>query len=544
MTISLSTTQTFYLEEGLRGLPRLMGMVNLNPLSSSYGCFDRAYWHYRVVDFPSGSYQYTVLAVALAYQIKALGNVLYQNDSAKEIVSAAISFAEKSSHPEGSCDDYYLNEKAAGATAFSLYALTEAFLLLELDRTEFHSFFQKRADWLIHNNEPYPLSNHQALIALGLWNVFLITGKEKYRQKADEKIRDTLSLYCDEGWFKEYGGLDAGYLTFTINFLAKYYQKTEQERLMDPLRRAIEMAAYFCHPDGSYGGDYGSRSCATFLCHGLEILADKAPMATALADQYVEGFLKGKNVYPEDDRNIFLIVTDRLQSYLDFSPSRQSWRKKEDGTYYFQEAGIVVHKTPRAYWVISGKKAGANRFFLDDQNIHNDCGFIGKLSRGPLIATFSSDSFCYNQKAATVVVKGEFAIVKRDRAMNDWRVLLFKYCMFLIGGIPGISKRIKSFLTCWLITSPSQVPVSFERTFFLREPYRVQNTLSLRKGKVKLDRLYWAHHVSFAYVAASQFFEESALQPWRDLSPKLKDLHENSFLSWDQVFPLHHQHCD
>ena len=32
-----------------------------NPHSPTYGCFDRNYWHYRIIDFPSGMAQEFVL---------------------------------------------------------------------------------------------------------------------------------------------------------------------------------------------------------------------------------------------------------------------------------------------------------------------------------------------------------------------------------------------------------------------------------------------------------------------------------------------------
>lgn len=48
-------------------IPRLLHLIDRNPLSPTYGCFDRAYWHYRTMDFPCGMSQEFVLPLALVY---------------------------------------------------------------------------------------------------------------------------------------------------------------------------------------------------------------------------------------------------------------------------------------------------------------------------------------------------------------------------------------------------------------------------------------------------------------------------------------------
>ena len=63
-----------YLKEGLQYIPKLLQLLDKNRLSSTYGCFDRAFWHYRTSDFPSGMYQEAVLPLALAYKINHPAN--------------------------------------------------------------------------------------------------------------------------------------------------------------------------------------------------------------------------------------------------------------------------------------------------------------------------------------------------------------------------------------------------------------------------------------------------------------------------------------
>jgi hypothetical protein len=35
--------------------------------SKTYGCFDRYYWRYKMIDFPGSTFQNAVLALALVY---------------------------------------------------------------------------------------------------------------------------------------------------------------------------------------------------------------------------------------------------------------------------------------------------------------------------------------------------------------------------------------------------------------------------------------------------------------------------------------------
>ena len=120
----------WYLFEAVRSVPRILQMLDRNPLSPTYGCFDREYWHYRTADFPCGMNEEFALVLALAWTAEHQQNPFFHNPRLRELVGAALRFAAKSAHPDGSCDDYFPFEKARGAAVFSLYATTESYQLL------------------------------------------------------------------------------------------------------------------------------------------------------------------------------------------------------------------------------------------------------------------------------------------------------------------------------------------------------------------------------------------------------------------------------
>ena len=234
MTDSAPDPRRLYAELALPYIPHLTQLVDKNPYSPTYGCFDREYWHYRTLDFPCGMNQEFVLPFAQLYLNPLPGNKYHGWERLREIAVAGINYAITGSHPDGTCDDYYPFEQAMGALVFSTYACTEAYLLLGLKDERMLAFFRKRGDHLIAQNETGQLSNHQAFAALAAYNIFLVTGDEKYRRLSDERKRLTLSWQNkDEGWFQEYEGADPR-LSHLHHRLPGQAASEKRRRLTDP----------------------------------------------------------------------------------------------------------------------------------------------------------------------------------------------------------------------------------------------------------------------------------------------------------------------
>ena len=146
------STQALYSRLALPYVPRILHLMDQNPYSPNYGCFDRAFWHYSTMDFPCGMSQEMVLLLALVYKNSYPGNSFHQVCRIKELSEAAIKFLIKSSHKDGTCDDYFPFERAMGALVFSLYAASESYLVLEMEDQEIADFFIKRVRHLEHEN--------------------------------------------------------------------------------------------------------------------------------------------------------------------------------------------------------------------------------------------------------------------------------------------------------------------------------------------------------------------------------------------------------
>ena len=95
-------------------------------------------------------------------------------------------------HEDGSCDDYFPYEKAAGAAAFSLLAALETYAIFGFDDPEMREFFLQRGDWLAGHQESGRLTNHQALIVLCLERTEQTLGTKRWSVLKERRLERVL----------------------------------------------------------------------------------------------------------------------------------------------------------------------------------------------------------------------------------------------------------------------------------------------------------------------------------------------------------------
>lgn len=528
----------WYAFEALRMLPRMITMIDKNQFSPTYGCFDREYWHYRTVDFPCGMNQEFCLPLALAYQYPFPNNPYYQLERMKQLVVASIDFARKSSHPDGSCDDYFPFERALGALVFSTYAMTESYLVLQLHRPDFVDFFRKRGDWLIHNNETGQLANHQAFAALALFNVYLITNDPKYKQ-GSHHFRDlTLSWQHEEGWFQEYEGADPGYHSCSIAFLSKLYQKSKDETLLEPLLKAVAFAAYFMHPDGSYAGEYGSRNTYHFYPHGFEVMAQFTPIAAQIAETYLQRALPERRRYFNDDNRMCAhYVYDWLQSWLDYHPTRHGVLEQNRGSFsrWFEDAKLFVKKTSHYYAVLSLAKGGVLKVFTEQGPHSSDTGLMLQTTDGDVLVSHLVDDHEIeaHPDTQTFTARG-FLSRRRQPLSSPVKQILFRSMNLTVGRLHA--NMVRSILQKVLITGKPRTQIRFQRTFqFFDDRIECRDILDISQEKIHLQHMAIGSDATSIYVANSNTFQESTLLPWRILDEHIENLHHTKTIE----FPVH-----
>jgi hypothetical protein len=514
-----------YASAALAHIPRLLGALDRNPYHATYGCFDRQYWHYRTASFASEMYQEAVLPLALVYATDLPNNRWRGEARLKEWAIAAMRFSARDSRGDGSCDDYYPFERALGAAVFSLQAATRACQLLEIDDREILAWLHRRANWIARHDEAGRLANHHALAALGMARLAELTADTGLLQAAKERVKRLLSWQSSEGWFEEYGGADAGYQTVTIDALAKLRRLTGDRKLDEPLRRAVAFARLCLHPDGSYGGEYGSRGTYHFYPHGFELLAAENAAAADLADAFLQALADGKQASFEDDRMYAHRLGNLIEAYVDWSPTLpETTSGFAETTRYLPQAGLLAHRQAQTCTIVSAARGGVFKRYVPGRRPLTDAGLIVETAEGRQAVSQSHDRHrdVVWQAAGVLEVSGPLHWVKHETA-TPLRQAAFHVAMSVLGRwCRGLARRL---LQRRLITGRRVCPIQLTRRFeFSGGHCRVIDRIELRHPSLEVRRMAFASDLQAAYVAAANVYQECVLQPWAELNDSIDEL--------------------
>lgn len=511
-----------FASKALALIPKILTLQDRNRFSPTYGCFDRNFWHYKIIDFPSGMAQEFVWPLALVHSLDLPENPYRNTEAVREWVRAGILYAARSAHSDGSCDDYFPFEKAGGAAAFSLLACVESYALLGLNEPEALAFFEKRADWLAAHNESGQLTNHQALIVLCLDCVGSLLGISKWRPARERRLARVLEWQNEEGWFQEYEGCDPGYHTLTISLLARIHETNPTLALRASLEKAVAFAAEFVHPDGSFGGEYASRNTYNFFPHGFEVFGRHQPEALAINDKILLGLEAGLGACHADDHILAHHAWNYLLAWRDFASDRPvAALRPVPRRTIFPNCGLLTSHTDRTSLFVALNKGGSFRFFRDGTAVASDTGITLATSGGKVAVCHLVGDYHPECCEDHIRVHGSMGWAKQ-KAMTPLRLIALRLIM-LCGGrlFPDLVRRL---LQKVLITGKSEAPFQFTRTIEstgaalrVRDEVAAQDWTSVRAAAIGCDQ-------TSIYVVMSRTFQPAQLLPWLDLTPRIKDL--------------------
>lgn len=528
--------KNLFAQEALNQIPKILTLLDRNPHSPTYGCFDRNFWHYKIIDFPSGMAQEFVWPLALAYDTPAPNNPFYQQAMIRDWVEAALLFASRWAHSDGSCDDYFPFERAGGAAAFSLLAGLESYLQFQLDNDEIIQFFQKRANWLAHHQESGRLTNHQALIVLCLERFSQFLQTHQWDQAKEQRLQQVLAWQSPEGWFTEYEGCDPGYHTLTISCLARVYQLNPDDRIKTALMQAVELAGQFIHPDGSYGGEYTSRNTYNFFPHGFELVGAWLPDALRINDQFLEGLKNGLTPCYADDHIIGHHTWNYLLAWRDFVPERPAPQPRNCDTLWLKEAQILIQRKPGVELYIGLNKGGTFKLFRDRKLVISDTHLSLQVRQGGKIKNAVSHlvgKYDIQVEDNTITLQGNMGWAKQT-LMSPLKLMILRVVMLTLGRF--FPNLIRKLLQKMLITGKKPAPFQFTRQFIWKDDqWHILDQLDSPSWEGVVGAGIGADQTSI-YVVMSRTFHPSQLQPWLDLTPEIKKLKPGETLKVERKF--------
>jgi len=249
-------------------IPRILGLLDRNPDSKTYGCFDRYYWHYKLIDFPNIRFQEASLILSLIYKNESFGRY-FHSINIKSFAEAAICFAFSKQNSDGSFNEMYPFERSFVATSFAGWALTESIMMLNLNGWE--SNIIKLGDWLSENDN-IDVSNQMAGAANALYNISFLTKDKKYLEASNNKINKLFEQKENELFLSEYGGADIGYLSIALSHLANLWKKTKCDLVLKISDDAGTFIDNNLNEDGRFDWDKMSRKTQYVYPNGFAIL--------------------------------------------------------------------------------------------------------------------------------------------------------------------------------------------------------------------------------------------------------------------------------
>jgi len=511
-----------YIDEIIQQITRILTVLDRSEQSPTFGCFYRVFWHDKATDIPCAHPQIGALSLALLYKHNFPGNIYFRNEKIKKWCIGGMKFWQEIQNPDGSFNEHYPNEHSFGATAWTLSSVLDAYLLLqnEIPKKEREKILNaaiKASKWLMRNDDPGPLTNHIAIASLALYNMFKITHERNFLKGSLKKIQDTLEKQSSEGWFQEYGGVDLGYLTTTISFLARYYIETKNKEVFDSLKKAITFSSYFIYPDCFYGGFIGSRNTDHFYPLGFQIMNRKLPIANVISIKALEGIRNGNILTPKtmDDKHFFHLFNEFLQSYLNFSFDYKTKQKlpceSKPFKKYFEDARLLIVKEPFYYAVIGLNKGGILKIFdvKKSKSILTDGGIHGLTNDGKTISSQSLDEkYFIKMEDGKLSVNGNFHKIRSEN-LSSIKMIISRLVFLTLGRSNKISLIIKKGLIRRLITKSILVPFKFSRELnFEPEKIQIKDTV---EGK-GLKSINIGGELFPRYVPASKYFLKNNLE--------------------------------
>ena len=225
------------------------------------------------------------------------------------------------------------------------------------------------ANWLCANDETHGLlSNHLAAAAASLELAARTFDEPRFSKRATFFLDRILANQSREGWMAEYGGADAGYGGHALFYLAAYWQMTRCARTQDALVRAADFLSYCVHPDGTIGGEYGSRNTEFYYPAGFEMLATVSPASAAIAGAMRTSIRDRRvcGVWSMDEFNLMPMLNNILFALDAAEPALMPAPlpfEDEPFRRYFSDAGLWVVNEPTYYAIVGVSKGGTVSVF-------------------------------------------------------------------------------------------------------------------------------------------------------------------------------------
>lgn len=383
-------TNNPYLNVIWQNLPRLLSLFETDETAKTVGLGDRYYWAWGLIDFANGTFQGAAHGLARLVKSQQLPDWISETEILS-LIDCQFRGSQKLIRSNGSLEEAFPYEGSYCVTALVAYDLVSAILLLQDNvpkekLRKYQEIIAPLFHFLLFEDEHHALiSNHLATASAGLYKWYALTDIVDYKDKSDLLLNRILQHQHEEGWFSEYQGADPGYQSLCTYYLADLHQQNPHKKLQEALAKSAQFLRHFVHPDGSYGGVYGSRGTQFYYPGGFELLAPFCAQSNDIAKRMRPSIAGHKvpHLSMMDEPNLIPMFNAFCLASAAFQNSSAPVTEPDavrplKGQFWFKAAGLFVDTDKTHHTVISSHKGGVVYHFVDGQRVIKNCGKIFK----------------------------------------------------------------------------------------------------------------------------------------------------------------------
>jgi hypothetical protein len=490
-----------YLEQIRANLPRILAMFDADRTSTSHGMGDRYHWAWGLIDFGNGTFQGAVHGLA---RLWVAGLWPYATPKERFIarIDALFEAAKGLTRKDGSLEEAFPLEGSYCVTALVAFDLLCALDLLKEEITNVQSqnwraIIAPMIAYLIRSDETHALiSNHLATAVAALQRWHHLTGEKTAEKKAKIQLIKILKHQSAEGWFKEYDGADPGYQSLCTYYLADIHRERPDWNLLEPLRRSIQFLWNFAHPDGSFGGLYGSRCTRFYYPTGVMALVNEIPEAAALAT-FMERSIEQQKV-------VTLCAMDEPNLIPMFNAYAWTAVMAEEGCTaqkvmvppaiilpcqdpqpmrkHYSQAGLWLDRGPTHFTIVSTHKGGVIYHFKQGRSPIINAGVVVQDTKARVGSTQCYDTQnTVNQSGDQLEITSHITVMPKQLP-SPLQFMALRILSLTVFRSAALREWIKRRLVMLLITRRKSWPVKNIRRIQLGSSLRLHDTTSLTSG--------------------------------------------------------------
>ncbi len=485
------TVDNDYLKMVIHNMPRVLSLFDNDRFSATYGIGDRNYWAWAQTDFPNGTFQGFANGLSKLYKAGLL-NDFFTETTFAAFIGSVFDGASKSQNGNGSLNEAFPNEQSWCVTALVAYDLVTALENIEFFDGEtkaikiekiapMFEFMQKNVE-----NHAY-ISNHLVTAAAAFLKWQQLTGESSYEKDAERIVDSVIKSGGSEGWFREYGGFDAGYQTITTQYLEEIVNLRPNWNLDEQLNASLEFISNFFNPDGSFGGLIGSRQTSFFYPGGFHLLAKRNQLATKISNTAKKRIIANQIVSLDaiDSGNLTPLFNSYCIAAL--NPVDNQIGELADpkfGRKIFKSAGIVIDNGPNHKTIVSLKKGGIVQHYVGGREKIIDCGIIVKNNRGKLGTTqHEIENPDFSITDSTIKLNATIHAFARELP-TPMQFAIIRLLAITLFRNQNILKTFKKIIVRKLITNQKNWNDKYTREINLGEILQIKNFVELGKGKI------------------------------------------------------------